>query len=145
MSSHFNLRVTKIKNGFFFSSRRRHTICALVTGVRRVLFRSLCKFIVCNFANSHLHDCPCEGRRHLPDQPESPMSANIAEMERRRAAAALGGGQKRIDAQHAKGKLTARERLDVLLDEGSFEELDTYVEHDCVDLDRKSTRLNSSH
>ena len=57
------------------------------------------------------------------------MSANIAEMERRRAAAALGGGQKRIDAQHAKGKLTARERLDVLLDEGSFEELDTYVEH----------------
>src|SRR3546814_11701439 len=33
----------------------------------------LCKFIVCNFANSHLHDCPCEGRRHLPDQPESPM------------------------------------------------------------------------
>ena len=48
------------------------------------------------------------------------MSANIAEMERRRAAAALGGGQKRIDAQHSKGKLTARERLDVLLDEGSL-------------------------
>jgi propionyl-CoA carboxylase beta chain len=61
------------------------------------------------------------------------MSANIAEMERRREAARMGGGQKRIDAQHAKGKLTARERLDVLLDEGSFEELDTYVEHDCVD------------
>ena len=49
------------------------------------------------------------------------MSANIAEMERRRAAAELGGGQKRIDAHHAKGKLTARERLEVLLDEGSFE------------------------
>jgi len=61
------------------------------------------------------------------------LSANIAEMERRRAAAALGGGQKRIDAQHSKGKLTARERLDVLLDEGSFEELDTYVEHNCTD------------
>ena len=44
------------------------------------------------------------------------MSGNIAEMERRRAAAKMGGGQKRIDAQHAKGKLTARERLDVLLD-----------------------------
>jgi propionyl-CoA carboxylase beta chain len=41
--------------------------------------------------------------------------------------------EKRIDAQHAKGKLTARERLDVLLDEGSFEELDMYVEHNCVD------------
>jgi len=61
------------------------------------------------------------------------MSANIAEMEKRRAAARLGGGQKRIDAQHAKGKLTARERLDILLDEGSFEEVDAYVEHNCVD------------
>src|SRR3546814_1124918 len=62
-------------------------------------------------------------------------------MERRRAAAALGGGQKRIDAQHAKGKLTARERLDVLLDEGSFEELDTYVEHDCVDFGMQDQRI----
>lgn len=69
------------------------------------------------------------------------MSANIAEMEARRAAAALGGGQKRIDAQHAKGKLTARERLDVLLDEGSFEELDTYVEHDCVDFGMEQQKI----
>jgi len=61
------------------------------------------------------------------------MSANIAEMEKRRAAARAGGGQRRVDAQHAKGKLTARERLDVLLDEDSFEEFDTYVEHNCVD------------
>jgi len=61
------------------------------------------------------------------------MSANIAEMERRRAAARIGGGQRRIDAQHGKGKLTARERLDILLDEGSFEEVDGYVEHNCVD------------
>ncbi|AZI34877.1 propionyl-CoA carboxylase beta chain [Caenibius tardaugens NBRC 16725] len=61
------------------------------------------------------------------------MSANIAEMERRRDAAKLGGGQKRIDAQHAKGKLTARERVEVLLDEDSFEEYDMYVEHNCVD------------
>jgi propionyl-CoA carboxylase beta chain len=61
------------------------------------------------------------------------MSANIEELERRRAAARMGGGQARIDAQHAKGKLTARERLEVLLDEGSFEELDMYVEHNCTD------------
>ena len=61
------------------------------------------------------------------------MSANIAEMERRRAAARMGGGQKRIDTQHAKGKLTARERLEILLDEASFEEVDAYVEHNCVD------------
>jgi propionyl-CoA carboxylase beta chain len=61
------------------------------------------------------------------------MSANIAEMEIRRAGARLGGGQRRIDAQHAKGKLTARERLDILLDEDSFEETDMYVEHNCAD------------
>ena len=69
------------------------------------------------------------------------MSANIAEMERRRAAARQGGGQKRVDAQHAKGKLTARERLDVLLDEGSFEEYDTYVEHDCVDFGMQDQKI----
>ena len=61
------------------------------------------------------------------------MSANIAEMEKRREQAQLGGGQKRIDAQHAKGRLTARERLHILLDEGSFEEMDMYVEHNCVE------------
>ena len=61
------------------------------------------------------------------------MSANIAELEARRAASKLGGGQTRIDAQHAKGRLTARERLDILLDEGSFEELDAYVTHNCTD------------
>ena len=57
----------------------------------------------------------------------------IEQLETKRAAARLGGGQARIDAQHAKGKLAARERLDVLLDEGSFEELDMYVEHNCTD------------
>ncbi|MFM5948906.1 MAG: acyl-CoA carboxylase subunit beta, partial [Novosphingobium sp.] len=67
------------------------------------------------------------------------MSANIAEMEKRRAAARLGGGQKRIDAQHSKGKLTARERLLILLDEGSFEETDMYVEHNCVDFGMPDT------
>ena len=61
------------------------------------------------------------------------MQTILDDLERRRAAARLGGGQKRIDAQHAKGRLTARERLDVLLDEGSFEELDMFVEHNCID------------
>jgi propionyl-CoA carboxylase beta chain len=70
------------------------------------------------------------------------MSANIAEMERRRAEARMGGGQKRIDTQHAKGKLTARERLDVLLDEGSFEEIDAYVEHNCVDFGMADTKIS---
>src|ERR671933_150527 len=61
------------------------------------------------------------------------MATTIEELESRREAARQGGGQKRIDAQHAKGRLTARERIDVLLDPGSFEELDMYVEHNCVD------------
>jgi len=54
-------------------------------------------------------------------------------LEEQRAKARLGGGQKRIEAQHAKGKLGARERLDLLLDEGSFEEWDMFVEHRCID------------
>src|SRR5512137_2418525 len=54
-------------------------------------------------------------------------------LEEKRAKARLGGGAKRIDAQHAKGKLTARERLELLLDPGSFEEWDMFVEHRCAD------------
>ncbi len=59
--------------------------------------------------------------------------AIIEKLEQKREAARMGGGEKRIAAQHAKGRLTARERLDVLLDAGSFEELDMYVEHNCID------------
>jgi propionyl-CoA carboxylase beta chain len=69
------------------------------------------------------------------------MSANIVELERRRSFAYAAGGEKRIAAQHAKGKLTARERLDVLLDKGSFEELDAYVEHDCVDFGMQDQKV----
>ncbi len=57
------------------------------------------------------------------------MQEILRRLEAKRAAARLGGGEKRIEAQHAKGKLTARERLEVLLDEGSFEEWDMFVEH----------------
>ena len=60
------------------------------------------------------------------------QSEKIKSLVERRAAARLGGGQKRIDAQHEKGKLTARERLDLLLDEGSFEEFDMFVQHRCT-------------
>jgi len=61
------------------------------------------------------------------------MNDIIVELERRRATARLGGGERRIEAQHKRGKLTARERIDLLLDENSFEEFDMYVEHRCTD------------
>ncbi|MGD9021230.1 MAG: carboxyl transferase domain-containing protein, partial [Lysobacterales bacterium] len=61
------------------------------------------------------------------------MQDIIDQLEEKRKAAALGGGQARIDKQHARGKLTARERIELLLDEGSFEEWDTFVEHRCTD------------
>ena len=57
----------------------------------------------------------------------------IKQLEAKREQARLGGGQKRINAQHSKGKLTARERIELLLDEGSFEEWDMFVEHRCND------------
>jgi propionyl-CoA carboxylase beta chain len=57
------------------------------------------------------------------------MQHILEELERRREQARQGGGERRIANQHAKGKLTARERIDILLDEGSFEEFDMFVEH----------------
>jgi len=60
-----------------------------------------------------------------------------------RAEAKLGGGAKRIDSQHAKGKLTARERIDLLLDEGSFEEFDMFVTHRCTNFGMEKTKFLS--
>ncbi len=61
------------------------------------------------------------------------MKTILDQLEDRRAEARLGGGQRRIDSQHAKGKLTARERIEVLLDEDSFEEFDMFKSHRCTD------------
>jgi len=60
------------------------------------------------------------------------QTEQIKELVSRRAEARLGGGQARIDAQHAKSKLTARERIGLLLDDGSFEEFDMFVKHRCT-------------
>jgi propionyl-CoA carboxylase beta chain len=68
------------------------------------------------------------------------MKDILHELEERRAAARLGGGQRRIDAQHGKGKLTARERVEVLLDPDSFEEFDMFVAHRCTDFGMEKSR-----
>ncbi|GAA6212056.1 acyl-CoA carboxylase subunit beta [Hyphomicrobiales bacterium 4NK60-0047b] len=70
------------------------------------------------------------------------MQDILKELEDRRVEARLGGGQRRIDSQHKKGKLTARERLDVLLDEGSFEEYDMYKTHRCTDFGMEETKVS---
>ena len=67
-------------------------------------------------------------------------SSDLEQLEDRRSQARLGGGQSRIDAQHARGKLTARERIDLLLDEGSFEEFDMFVTHRCTDFGMESQK-----
>jgi len=69
------------------------------------------------------------------------MQDIIRRLEEKRAAARLGGGATRIEAQHAKGKLTARERIELLLDAGSFEEWDMFVEHRCVDFGMADSRI----
>ncbi|MCL4170052.1 UNVERIFIED_CONTAM: hypothetical protein GTU68_042840, partial [Idotea baltica] len=69
------------------------------------------------------------------------MNDITVELERRRENAKLGGGQRRIEAQHKRGKLTARERIDLLLDENSFEEFDMYVEHRCTDFGMTETKF----
>jgi propionyl-CoA carboxylase beta chain len=67
----------------------------------------------------------------------------LQQLEEKRAQARLGGGVKRIATQHAKGKLTARERLEVLLDEGSFEEWDMFVEHRSADFGMAEQKIPS--
>lgn len=69
------------------------------------------------------------------------MKEILEKLENKRAEARLGGGQHRIDAQHARGKLTARERVDLLLDGDSFEEFDMFVEHRCNDFGMENTKF----
>ncbi|MFC5736123.1 MULTISPECIES: acyl-CoA carboxylase subunit beta [Sinirhodobacter] len=70
------------------------------------------------------------------------MKDILSELEDRRAAARLGGGQRRIDAQHKKGKLTARERIELLLDEGSFEEFDMFKTHRCTEFGMEAEHVS---
>ncbi len=69
------------------------------------------------------------------------MKDIIERLEHKRAQARLGGGERRIEAQHRKGKLTARERLDLLLDDGSFEEWDMFVEHRTTEFGMAGNRI----
>ncbi|WP_254544040.1 acyl-CoA carboxylase subunit beta [Halomarina pelagica] len=71
--------------------------------------------------------------RTEPDDP-------VEELRRRREVARLGGGQERIDRQHSKGKLTAHERVEYFLDEGTFRELDAFVEHQSTNFDMAEKR-----
>jgi propionyl-CoA carboxylase beta chain len=70
------------------------------------------------------------------------MKDVLLELEERRRKARLGGGEARIAAQHAKGKLTARERIETFLDEGSFEEFDMFVEHRSTDFGMEETKIS---
>jgi len=69
------------------------------------------------------------------------MKHILDNLDQRRADARAGGGQTRIDAQHARGKLTARERIELLLDHGSFEEFDMFVEHRCDDFGMEKMKI----
>jgi propionyl-CoA carboxylase beta chain len=69
------------------------------------------------------------------------MQDIIRQLEEKRARARAGGGARRVEAQHKKGKLSARERIEVLLDEGSFEEWDMFVEHRCNDFGMSENKV----
>ncbi|MEM1130012.1 MAG: acyl-CoA carboxylase subunit beta [Pseudomonadota bacterium] len=68
------------------------------------------------------------------------MKDILQELSGRREAARLGGGERRIEAQHKRGKLTARERIELLLDDDSFEEFDMFVAHRCTDFGMEKDR-----
>jgi propionyl-CoA carboxylase beta chain len=67
--------------------------------------------------------------------------AIVKELEHKREQARFGGGQARINVQHDKGKLTARERLEVLLDPDSFEEYDMFMEHRCTNFGMENNKV----
>jgi propionyl-CoA carboxylase beta chain len=69
------------------------------------------------------------------------MKDMLDKLEERRAQARLGGGAQRIEAQHKRGKLTARERIELLLDHGSFEEFDMFVQHRCTDFGMADVKI----
>ncbi|WP_299461696.1 acyl-CoA carboxylase subunit beta [uncultured Microscilla sp.] len=69
----------------------------------------------------------------VANQQDETLTAKFNELARKNAEALLGGGEKRIESQHKKGKLTARERVELFLDEGSFEEIGKFVMHRCKD------------
>jgi propionyl-CoA carboxylase beta chain len=69
------------------------------------------------------------------------LKEKLDKLQRMREQAALGGGKERIEKQHKKGKLTARERIDLLLDKGSFEEFDMFVTHRCRDFGMEKQRI----
>lgn len=69
------------------------------------------------------------------------MKDIIERLENKRNEARIGGGERRIEAQHARGKLTARERITLLLDDDSFEEYDMFVEHRCADFGMEKTKF----
>ncbi len=109
---------------FCLPSGKKHYICATENagyGARQADQKSACRHlrrILGNITDSYII--------------MSIQQEKIKELVERRAKARMGGGQKRIDAQHQKGKFTARERIAMLLDEGSFEELDMFVTHRCT-------------
>jgi len=71
------------------------------------------------------------------------IKKQLTELRIKKTEAELGGGQKRIDAQHKKGKLTARERVNNLVDPDSFEEFDLFVEHNCQDFGMEKNKIPS--
>ena len=71
----------------------------------------------------------------------TPARDPIERLNHMREQSLVGGGEKRIAAQHAKGKMTARERIDFLVDEGSFTELDRFVTHRCTDFQMEEQKI----
>ncbi len=71
------------------------------------------------------------------------MEDKITELKKLKEESLAGGGKQKIEKQHAEGKLTARERIDILLDEGSFQEIDAFVKHRCIDFGMEKIRIPS--
>src|SRR6185437_8333683 len=121
------------------SAKHQHLSCPGLTRASMIGFHALGSYVSLPLSLC-LMDCRVkpgnDGREGIMvciSQPDSVRAGRMKDildrLEKRRGEARLGGGEKRIAAQHSRGKLTARERVELLLDKGSFEEFDMFVEH----------------
>jgi propionyl-CoA carboxylase beta chain len=117
-----------------------------IHSVQQTTCEDVPEILILSLSNDEDFHRACVSRRPLLSraltfQGRVPMHNILEELEKRREQARVGGGEKRIASQHGKGKLTARERVEVLLDEGSFEETDMFVEHRCTDFGMDNNRI----
>ncbi len=132
------------KQGLIFFKKKREILPMLSRPLYQKLFPQISSALkartsaIATTSSPSFHTSSLLSRK--PSQPELLKHA-VARIQEVKEKSKLGGGQHRIEKQHEKGKLTARERIELLVDEGSFREYDVFVTHRCTDFDMEKQKV----